>query len=136
MRAGMHQNTASKYLKSGKLPSEERRARDWRTRKDPFEEDWAEIEAMLEQSPGLEATALFEYVQSIHGSKYSDGQLRTFQRRVKRWRATKGPDREIFFPQKHRPGEAAQTDFTWGSSLAITIAGVPYKHMLCVTTLP
>ena len=60
LRAGMHRNTASKYLKAGKLPSSMRRPRDWRTRPDPFAEDWSEIAARLKETPELEATALFE----------------------------------------------------------------------------
>ena len=39
-RAGMSENTARKYRDSGKLPSEEREVRGWRTRPDPFAEDW------------------------------------------------------------------------------------------------
>ena len=39
------------------------------------------------------------------------------------WRASSGPGREPFFPQEHRPGEAAQVDFTWMNELAITIRG-------------
>ena len=38
--------------------------------------------------------------------------------------------------QLHRPGEAAQTDFTWTTALAITIAGELLVHMLCVFVLP
>ena len=62
--------------------------------------------------------------------------MRTFQRRVKQWRAQKGPDKEVFFPQAHRPGEAAQTDFTDASGLCITIAGEPFPHLLCHFVLP
>jgi hypothetical protein len=32
--------------------------------------------------------------------------------------------------QLHRPGEAAQTDFTWATELAVTIAGELFVHML------
>jgi hypothetical protein len=38
--------------------------------------------------------------------------------------------------QLHRPGEAAQTDFTWATELAVTIAGEAFVHMLCVFVLP
>lgn len=30
---------------------------------------------------------MFEALQQMHPGKYQDGQLRTFQRRVKQWRA-------------------------------------------------
>ena len=40
MKAGMDRKTARKYIEAAKLPSEMNTARDWRTRKNPFEEDW------------------------------------------------------------------------------------------------
>ena len=38
--------------------------------------------------------------------------------------------------QRHRPGEAAQTDFTSTGELAVTIAGQVFAHVLCVLVLP
>ena len=67
---------------------------------------------------------------------FQDTQLRTFQRRVKKWRASKGPEKEVFFAQEHRPGEAMQMDFTHCNKLWITINGVPFDHMLCHCVLP
>jgi hypothetical protein len=67
---------------------------------------------------------------------YQEGQLRTFHRRVKAWRALHGPDKEVFFPQDHVPGEAIQTDFTWATELGVTIQGEPFTHMLCHVVLP
>ena len=135
MRAGMHRNTARKYL-SGTLPSGRAVERTWRTREDPFTQDWPDMMKMLEDAPELEAKALFEHLQELHPGRYQAGHLRTFQRRVKTWRATQGPEKEIFFPQAHRPGEALQTDFTDAKELEITIQGEPHAHQLCVTVLP
>ena len=42
----------------------------------------------------------------------------------------------VFFPQEHRPGEAAQTDFTWCTELGVTIGGERFEHMLCHVVLP
>ncbi len=136
LRAGMHRNTASKYLKAGELPSTMRKPRDWRTRPDPFAEDWAEMAARLEDAPELEAKALFEDLLARHPERYEEGQLRTFQRRVQQWRAQEGPPKEVFFAQEHRPGEAMQTDFTSANELAITIAGEAFPHLLCHSVLP
>ena len=61
--------------------------RQYRTRRDPFVEDWPTIEAMLEEAPSLEAKALYGWVCEQHPGKYQEGQLRTFQRRVAQWRA-------------------------------------------------
>jgi transposase len=136
-RSGMDRKTARRYVREGKLPSELEEPRWWRTRKDPIaEEDWSFVEAQLADSPGLEAKTLFEMLQERRSEPYGEGQLRTLQRRVKHWRATKGPHREVFFSQEHRPGEAAQTDFTHATELAVTILGVALVHMLCNFVLP
>ena len=103
-KAGMSENTARKYLRDGLLPSEVLPDRHWRNRKDPFEDDWEEITEFLQESPGLQAKTLFEYLQRTYPGRYQDGQLRTLQRRVKVWRATAGPPKEVFFAQKHEPG--------------------------------
>ena len=135
-RAGMSRNTATKYLKTDKLPSEMRAARTWRTRPDPFDQDWDWVKEQLIASPGLEAKTLFDELVRRRPGRYQEGQLRTLQRRVKQWRAAEGPDKELHLPQEHVPGEAMQTDFTWMNKLRITIAGKPYEHMLCHSTLP
>ena len=130
-RAGMDRKTARKYVRVGKLPSELKAPRSWRTRKNPIsDEDWAFVEARLGESPTLEAKTLFELLQEGRPGAYSDGQLRTLQRHVKQWRATKGPDKEVFFSQQHRPGEAAQTDFTHATELGVTILGARFAHSL------
>lgn len=136
MKAGMDRNTARKYVTVGKLPSELVRERDWRTREDPFVEHWPELETMLVSSPALEAKTLFEVLVEKYPGRYEEGQLRTLQRRVKAWRGEQGPDKEAMLAQQHRPGEAAQTDFTWATELAVTVAGQLFTHMLCVFVLP
>jgi len=136
MKAGMDRKTARKYATAGKLPSEMIKERDWRTREDAFVEHWPEVEARLEQSPALEAKTLFEMLVETYPGRYEEGQLRTLQRRVKSWRAELGPDKDVVLAQLHRPGEAAQTDFTWATELAVTIGGQLFAHMLCVFVLP
>jgi hypothetical protein len=136
MRAGMDRKTGRKYVAAGQLPSQMVQERDWRTREDPFAEHWPEVEARLAEAPALEAKTLFELLCDTYPGRYEPGQLRTLQRRIKEWRAAHGPDKEVVLAQQHRPGEAAQTDFTWATELAITIAGQLFVHMLCVFTLP
>ncbi|HRK44525.1 MAG TPA: IS21 family transposase [Nocardioides sp.] len=136
MKAGMDRKTARKYVAAGKLPSEMKAPRDWRTRPDPFDEHWPEVQARLEETPELEAKTLFEVLQEEHPDRYADGQLRTLQRRVKAWRAAHGPDQEVVLGQRHRAGEAAQTDFTTTAELGVTIAGQAFVHLLCVLVLP
>ena len=59
-KAGMDVKTARKYLGSDTLPSQMRKDHNWRTRKDPFEGVWSEIEEMLEDDTGFEVKTLFE----------------------------------------------------------------------------
>lgn len=136
MKADMDRKTARRYRDLGKLPSEAREPRTWRTREDPFSEDWPSIEAQLRAADDLDAKILFEDLCSKHPGRYEPGQLRTLQRRVRCWRALEGPEKVVFFAQEHRPGEAMQTDFTACDELLITIAGVAFGHTLCHPVLP
>ena len=52
--------TVQKYEQLGQLPSELKEPRRHRTRPDPFEKDWAEVESKLAVAPELEAKAIFE----------------------------------------------------------------------------
>src|SRR5437868_4297654 len=107
LKAGVHRNTATKYLGAGKVPSEMVKARTWRTRTDPFAEVWeAEIEPWLVDTPEIEAKTLLDYLVSTgEPGRYDPGQLRSLQRRFREWRALNGPEKEVMFPQQHRPGE-------------------------------
>ncbi|MCW8891645.1 MAG: IS21 family transposase [Sedimenticola sp.] len=130
MKAGMDEKTARKYREIGKLPSDLKQEHDWRTRKNPFEDVWDSIKAMLSINSGLEAKTIFEDLQRKQPGRFADGQLRTLQRRIKHWRATEGPCKEIFFAQIHKPGELCQSDFTHMDKVGVTIGGVPFDHMI------
>ncbi len=136
LRAGMDRKTARRYLAAEGLPSEMKPERTWRTRENPFAEDWDKIVGLLKTSPDLQAKTILEHLQEKRSGRYEDGQLRTLQRHIRRWRAESGPPKEVFFRQEHRPGEAMQTDFTHASQLGITIAGEPFAHLLCHSVLP
>lgn len=125
-KSGMDEKTARKYRRLGRLPSELKQDHTWRTRKDPFQDVWDEIQSKLSLNPGLEAKTLFDDLQRCYPGRFSDGQLRTLQRRVKVWRAQKGHHKEVFFSQTYRPGERCQSDFTHMNSLNITIGGQPF----------
>ncbi|HYP07552.1 MAG TPA: IS21 family transposase [Bryobacteraceae bacterium] len=130
VKAGMDPKTAREYLRDGRLPSERKGDRTWRTREDPFAEVWEAVRQQFERSPGLEARTIFEALQREYPGRFADGQLRTLQRRLKQWRATEGPAREVFFTQQHVPGRLAQSDFTHMTELGITIGGQTFAHML------
>ena len=129
-KAGMDEKTARKYLKLGKLPSQLKSPRTYRTRQDPFEDIWSEVRPFLELNPGLEAMTLFAYFQRQYPGKFSDGQLRSFQRKVKIWRALEGPGKEVYFPQEHHPGELSASDFTHMGRLGVSINGEPFDHLV------
>ena len=121
--------TAAKYDRLGLLPSQLKKPRTYRTRPDAFAEDWPQIEQMLSDAPELEAKALFEWLQEQKPGKYQDHQLRTFQRRIARWRAL-NQSQIATLAQLHEPGEIMELDGTWLTKLGITIQGQSFKHML------
>jgi hypothetical protein len=104
--------------------------RDWRTREDPFEAVWEEAVEFLEGNAGLEAKTIFEHLQRTYPGQFQDGQLRTFQRRVKMWRATEGPGKEVFFAQVHEPGKLCQSDFASMNGLGVRIGGQAFDHLV------
>lgn len=130
LRTGMDEKTARKYGKAGLVPSQGRKAHAWRTRTDPFAEVWQEVERQLEGAPGLEAKTVFEELQRRDPGKYEEGQLRTLQRRIKGWRAVKGPSKEVFFEQRHAPGQLSASDFTHMSELEVRIGGSRFEHLV------
>ena len=131
LRTDMDEKTARKYRDLAKLPSElEPWPRTWRTRKDPFGDVWEEVQEKLEISPGLQANTVFAWLQERYPGRFSNGQLRTLQRRIRHWRADAGPSKEVFFSQTHYPGRLGASDFTHMTSLNITLAGQPFDHMV------
>jgi hypothetical protein len=129
-KAGMNRETAGKYRKLGQLPSASRPDHSWRTRIDPFAEVWPWVAEQLAVNPGLEALTLFQALQRSHPGQFADGQLRTLQRQVKRWRGLEGPGREVFFAQVHHPGRLCQSDFSHMTRLGVTIGGRTFEHLI------
>src|SRR4051794_24386773 len=129
-RANIDEKTARKYRDSDVLPSQRRAPHAWRTREDPFQDVWTELEAQLRLNPGLQAKTLFLDLQRRFPGRFPDVQLRTLQRRIKRWRALEGPPKEVFFGQIHEPGRLAESDFTHMGDLGVTIAGEPFDHLV------
>ena len=125
----MDEKTARKYKRLRMLPSEVEKPHTWRTRQDPFDSVWEKVSAMLDLNFGLQGKTIFRYLQREYPGQFADGQLRTLQRKMKIWRATEGPGREVFFPQEHYPGVLGASDFTCMNQLGITIAGVQFDHL-------
>jgi len=129
-KAGMDEKTARRWRDCGMFPSESKVDHTWRTRPDPFEDVWEEVRARLAVNPGFEAKTLFEDLQCRYPERFSDGQIRSLQRRIKAWRALEGPQKEVFFPQVHDPGKLCESDFTRMGKLEITIEGQFFDHLV------
>jgi len=136
LKADVDRQTARKYIRAGQGPDQRQAPHTWRTRPDPLTKIWEEAAAMLRDAPELEAKTLLEHFQARPGSGLEPRHLRTFQRRVRQWRATHGPEREVFFAQERQPGQLLQLDWTYARELGVTIAGEALDHLFCHCVLP
>jgi hypothetical protein len=134
-RVGISERSG-RTIEHGKLHPKQG-TRSWRTRTDPFSDVWdSELVSMLESSPGLLPITLLEYLQEKYIDRYPDKLLRTMERRVKKWRALHGPEKEVMFRQIYMPGRQGFSDFTKLKGVEITIKGKPLKHLLYHFRLP
>lgn len=130
--AGMSVRTARAW-KEGPLPSEAKAPRSWRTREDPFSGVWeVDIEPVLERDDKgeMEAKTLMRLLVAKYPTRFKMGQVRTMQRRLRDWRALRGPDKQVYFQQEHRPGAQGALDFTCCNELEVRIQGELLKHLL------
>jgi hypothetical protein len=134
-KAGMDEKTARKYRDRGKLPSQIKPERTWRTRKDAFGDVWPGVVEILERDAAIEAKTVFDFLCRQHPGRFQEGEVRSLQRRIKAWRARCGPSQEVMFVQHHRPGRQAQSDFTYMNSLGVMIAGQLFNHLVYHFTL-
>lgn len=134
-KAGMSEKTARKYRRQGKLPSQSRKERTWRTRRDAFEEVWPEVEEILTADSRIQSNTIFDHLSRKYEGRFKESQLRTLQRRVKTWRCKNGPAKEVMMVQEHRPGRQCQSDYTRMGRLGVTIRRQPFDHMFYHFTL-
>jgi hypothetical protein len=52
------------------------------------------------------------------------------ERRISKWRALNGPNRDVIFRQEHPPGRLGLSEFTDMSALGIVISGARFEHRL------
>ena len=136
MKAGIHRETAARYIEAQAGPAQLQAPHTWRSCPDPVSALWLKAKPGLEESPELEAKALFEHLLAEEPDLAAVQALRTFQWRVRQWRAQHGPPREVHFPQVREPGQMMQLDWTLAAELGVTIAGAPFPHWLCHSVLP
>jgi transcriptional regulator with XRE-family HTH domain len=96
-RAGMSVRTVREYERHAKLPSQLKQPRTYRSRPNPFADDWPWVTTLLEDDPALQGQTLFGLLCDRHPGRYQEGQLRTLQRHIAAWRAQYGPNREVMF---------------------------------------
>jgi hypothetical protein len=129
-KAGISERSARRIEKYPRLPSQKKRERHWRTRADPLEQVWPRVEELL-KIEGIISVTIFETVQDEFGEEaVPDSVRRTLERRIARWRALNGGEKEIFFPQRHEIGRQGLSDFTVCDELRVTIADERFDHRL------
>ena len=137
IKANMCAKTARKYVKTGKLPSEIKKPRTHRTRKDVFEQNLNEIENLLHESPELQAKTILTYLIDKYPDVYNESHTRSMQRKVKDLRYKLNANtKEVIFRQDIQPGKQSQSDWFWSNELNITIKGQSYKHLIFHFMLP
>lgn len=130
-RAGFSERTARRIEADPRLPSQRKPLRA-RTVPDPLAGVWdSDILPLLERDPSIRPVTLLRHLQQRHPERFAgDSIRRTLERRVRAWRAVKGPDKDVIFRQAASPGEMALSDFTDAGELGVTIAGAPFAHRL------
>lgn len=129
-KAGISERSGRRIEQGGITPGVKAK-RNWRTRKDPFAGVWeSEIVPMLEENDDFQPLTLFEHLNMKYPGKYPQSNLRTFQRRVKQWKALNGAGKEVMFRQKQVPGRMGLSDFTKLKKVSITIKGNLLTHLL------
>jgi hypothetical protein len=128
-KAGFSAATAYRIEADPRLPSQKKKPRG-RRRPDPLAAVWeSEIVPMLEAAPGVRAVAIFEEMCRRH-PEIITGVRRTVERRISKWRALNGPNRDVIFRQEHPPGRLGLSDFTDMGALGIVISGARFEHRL------
>jgi hypothetical protein len=129
-KAGISERSGRR-IEKGEILRDGKAIRHWRTRKDPFKNVWEnEVVPMLEENFKLQPLTLFEHFAIKYPEDFQKSKLRTFQRRVKKWKALNGTGKEVMFLQKKIPGRMGLSDFTKLKKVTITINGKPLKHLL------
>ena len=130
-KTGMDEKTARKYREAKQLPSQ---------RSGPAAVADPARSVRRGLAPGRATAPRRARVASRHvvslaarakpQGQFPDSQRRTFERKVRTWRATQGPNQKVMFAQVHYPGDLAASDFTHMDSLGVTLGGQPFAHLV------
>ena len=134
-KAGLSKRTGGR-IEHNESNGEANKPRTYKTRKGPFDEIW-ENDVVPQLQNGVSNVAfLLEMLQEKHSDELPDNSLRTLQRKVERWHALYGKDREVMFRQVYEPGKLGISDFTRPKKIKITINGQPFEHIFYHFRLP
>lgn len=101
-----------------------------RRRPDPLADIFEPVVVpLLEASPTLRPIAIYRELRRLH-PELGLGIRRTLERRIRDWKASFGPDKNVMFRQVQTPGRMGLSDFTDMSKLGVTIAGEALNHRL------
>lgn len=128
-KCNMDRKTAAGILRDAGSPNNNE-PRVYRTRKDPLEPFWIEIEELLKNDPKLKAYIVLEEMLRRHPKDFLASWKRTLERRVRDWKFDNRVEQEVFFDQKHLADDVMAIDFTHMNELNVTIAGRVYDHMV------
>ena len=88
------------------------------------------MERRLSETPGLLPVTIYDYLCEQSGIVIDARVKRTLQRRIKHWKATCGPEKEVMFRQRKEPGRLGLSDFTQLKRITICIGGEILVHRL------
>ena len=127
-KAGISERSARR-IDTGELNTVSKARRHWRTRPDPLAAVWESVLVpLLQTNPALLPITLYDYLCDHHSELVDATVKRTLQRRVKHWKATQGPEKEVMFRQTKQPGRLGLSDFTELKGATITINGEELDH--------
>lgn len=131
----MSPKTIRKYRDIEQLPSQmDHSARAYRTRVDPLERFWPEIEALLEHDRKLKPYAILQWLKEKYNRAQppvvADSLRRTLERRIRQWKLRERVEQEVHFPQIHHPGDVLAFDFVVLNELSVTVAGRRFDHLM------
>ena len=133
---GVHRNTVAKHIKGLGIQGC-RTERDYSGQETAIKkEHWEEIKELLKKSPELEAKSALDYLIEKYPEEYTGKEIRSLQRRFKKWKIEEGADKEVMFYQNYEIGERSQSDFIHMNYLKIIISGEVYNHLLYHFMLP
>lgn len=128
-KAGISERSGREIESGERRPGD--MVRSWQTREDPLLNVWEDdLVPLLSKTPELTPITLLELLQQNYPEQYPDSVLRTLQRRVKKWKALFGPEKEVMFRQEHEPGRLGLSDFTILKNITVTINGESLKYLL------